>query len=404
MEHAQSHLDAYREQARSWLAENAAEYSEPREFPEEELVRRSKDWIRRKHEAGYSAIDEPVDAGGAGGTAAQAAVFAQEEARYYTPTFTGVSIGFNMAMTAIKRHGTPEQYRHFGTLTHRGEITWCQLFSEPSAGSDLAALRTRATKEGDSWIVNGQKVWSSWAHHADWGILIARSDPSVPKHKGLTFFVIDMKSPGVDVRPIRQITGKSDFNETFLTDVVVPDEHRIGAQGEGWACCMSVLATERNRSGGSDEEDREGSVMYLLRRAGATTRGDRTALDDPAVRNRLADWYAREQGLANFSRRLKAAATADEPLPATVSMMKLVSATMMQETNAFLMDLDEYGGLFNSPDQGRERVFYQYLWSAAMRIAGGADEVLRNQLAERALGMPGEPRADKGVPFNELPY
>jgi len=404
MDDARSDLETFRRQARRWLAENAAEYAEPREFPEDELVRRSKEWIRRKHEAGYSAIDEPEEAGGAGGTPAQAAVFAQEEARYYTPTFTGVAIGFNMAMTAIKRHGTPEQYRHFGTLTHRGDITWCQLFSEPAAGSDLAALRTRAAPQGDSWIINGQKVWSSWAHHADWGILIARSDPAVPKHKGLTFFVLDMTSPGVDVRPIRQITGKSDFNETFLNDVVVPDEHRIGAQGEGWACCMSVLATERNRSGGFADEDREGSVMYLLRRAAATPRGDGTALDDRAVRNRLADWYVREQGLANFSRRLTATAKAGEPLPATVSMMKLVSATMMQETNAFLMDIDEFGGLFNTSEHNRERVFYQYLWSAAMRIAGGADEVLRNQLAERALGMPGEPRADKGVPFNELPY
>jgi alkylation response protein AidB-like acyl-CoA dehydrogenase len=395
--------DAYRAKARRWLEANAAEYAEPREFDEAELVRRSKAWIRAKHEAGYSAIAEPVDAGGAGGTAAQAAIFAQEEARYHTPTFTGVSIGFNMAMTAIRRHGSAEQYRHFGTLTHRGDITWCQLFSEPAAGSDLAALRTRAVKNGDHWIVNGQKVWSSWAHHADWGILVARTDPAVPKHKGLTFFVVDMKTPGVEVRPIRQITGKSDFNETFLTDVVVPDSCRIGAEGEGWAVCMTVLATERNASGGGGE-DREGAVMRLIRQALRTRRGAGTALDSHAVRARIADWHVREQGLVNFTRRLKATMTAGQPLPPTVAMMKLVSATMMQETNAFRMDLDEYGGLFSTPERDRDDVFYQYLWSAAMRIAGGADEVLRNQLAERALGMPGEMRADKGVPFNELPH
>jgi alkylation response protein AidB-like acyl-CoA dehydrogenase len=400
-----AHLDddAYRAKARRWLEENAAEYAERREFDEAELVRRSKAWIRTKHEAGYSAIAEPVDAGGAGGTPAQATIFAQEEARYHTPTFTGVSIGFNMAMTAIRRHGTPEQYRHFGTITHRGDITWCQLFSEPAAGSDLAALRTRAVKDGDHWIVNGQKVWSSWAHHADWGILVARTDPAVPKHKGLTFFVVDMKTPGVEVRPIRQITGKSDFNESFLTDVVVPDSCRIGAEGEGWAVCMSVLATERNASGGAGE-DGEGSVMRLIREAMSTRRGAGTALDSRAVRARLADWHVREQGLKNFTRCLKATMTAGQPLPPTVAMMKLVSATMMQETNAFRMDLDEYGGLFSTPERDREDVFYQYLWSAAMRIAGGADEVLRNQLAERALGMPGEMRADKGVPFNELPH
>jgi alkylation response protein AidB-like acyl-CoA dehydrogenase len=396
--------DAFRAQARRWLAEHAVDYAERREYDEAELVRRSKAWIRAKHAAGYSAIAEPVEVGGASGTPAQAAIFAQEEARYHTPTFTGVSIGFNMAMTAIRRHGTSEQYRHFGTLTHRGDITWCQLFSEPAAGSDLAALRTRAVKAQDHWVVNGQKVWSSWAHHADWGILVARTDPTVPKHKGLTFFVVDMNSPGVEVRPIRQITGKSDFNETFLTDVVVPDSGRIGAEGEGWAVCMSVLATERNASGGADSEGRENSVMRLIREALDTRRGAGSALDSQSVRAKLADWHVREQGLKNFARRLKATSTAGQPLPATVAMMKLVSATMMQETNAFRMDLDEYGGLFDTPDRDREDLFYQYLWSAAMRIAGGADEVLRNQLAERALGMPGEMRADKGVPFNELPH
>ena len=398
--------EEYRAQVRNWLAKNATEYREPREFSDDELVRRSKEWIRRKHDAGYSAIDEPATAGGAGGTSRQATIFAQEEARYHMPTFTGVNIGFAMGMTAIKRHGTPEQYNHFGTLTHRGDITWCQLFSEPAAGSDLAALRTRAVRDGANWIVNGQKVWSSWAHHADWGILVARTDATAPKHQGLTFFVVDMKSPGVDVRPIRQITGDSDFNETFLTDVVISDANRIGAEGEGWAVCMSVLATERNqtRGSGGDPASRQDSVISLLRKAAATPSGSGTALDSRVVRAKLASWYVQEQGLKNFGRRLRASLQASEQLPPTVAMTKLVSATLMQETNAFLMDLDEYGGLFTSTETDRSNVFYQYLWSAAMRIAGGADEVLRNQLAERALGMPGEMRADKGVPFNELPH
>ena len=400
----QARDDGYRKQVREWLAENAAEYTEPREYSETELVARSKAWIRRKHGAGYSAIAEPVAAGGAGGTARQAAVFAREEARYHTPIFTGVGIGFDMTMAAVKRHGTPQQYDHFGTLTHRGDITWCQLFSEPSAGSDLAALRTRAVKDGDNWVVNGQKVWSSWAHHADWGILIARTDPAVAKHNGLTFFLVDMKSPGIEVRPIRQITGKSDFNETFLTDVVIPDANRVGAEGEGWACCMTVLATERNRTrtaraGG----DRSGSVLSLIQQAAATPRQGGSALDSRAVRAKLARWYVREQGLKNFGRRLDEQARSGDGLPATVALVKLVSATLLQETHAFLMDLDEFEGTFSSDETDREEVFYQYLWSSAMRIAGGADEVLRNQLAERALGMPGEMRADKGVPFNELP-
>lgn len=391
--------DQYRDAVVAWLSEHAAEYAQPREFDEDELVRRSKEWVRKKHDAGYSAITEPVEAGGAGGTPAQAAIFAREEAKYYTPTFTGIGIGFAMAMTAIKNHGSEEQYRKFGTLTHRGDITWCQLFSEPAAGSDLAGLRTKAVKEGDHWVVNGQKVWSSWAHHADWGILVARSNPDVPKHNGLTFFVVDMKSPGVDVRPIRQITGDSDFNETFLEDVVIPDENRIGAEGEGWGCCMSVLATERNQSrGGANEAQQPDSILSITKKA-----ANLGALDSSANREKLAMWYVKEQGLKNYGKRLRESMGKDPQLMTTVPLMKLTSATQMQETNAFMMDLDGFSGLFEETNPGQDQTFYRYLWSAAMRIAGGADEVLRNQLAERSLGMPGEMRADKGVPFNKLP-
>ena len=397
--------DEYRNQVRAWLAENAAGYTEPRAFPEAELVAHSKAWIRRKHDAGYSAIAEPTSAGGAGGTPRQAAIFAEEETRYHTPIFTGVGIGFDMTMAAVKRHGTQEQYDRFGTLTHRGDITWCQLFSEPAAGSDLAALRTRAVRDGDNWVVNGQKVWSSWAHHTDWGILVARTDAAVPKHNGLSFFLVDMKSPGIEVRPIRQITGRSDFNATFLTDVVVPDANRVGAEGEGWACCMTVLATERNRSRNARAGGNlSGSVLSLIRQAAAAPRQGGSALDSRAVRAKLARWYVREQGLKNFGRRLDEQVRSGDGLPATVALVKLVSASLLQETHAFLMDLDEFEGAFSSSEANRDEVFHQYLWSSAMRIAGGADEVLRNQLAERALDMPGEMRADKGVPFNELPY
>ena len=393
-------LADYRAQVKLWLAEHAAEYAEPREFDAEELVRRSKDWLRKRYQAGYSAVAEPVAVGGRGGTSDQAAVYAEEEARYDTPTFTGIAIGFNMAMVALKYHGTSEQYQQFGKLTYSGEITWCQLFSEPSAGSDLAALRTRAVRQGDQWIVNGQKVWSSWAHHADWGILIARSDPTLAKHQGLTFFVLDMRSPGVEVRPIRQITGDSEFNETFMTDVVIPDAYRVDAEGAGWKVCMTVLASERNmsrRSGG--EEQKADSVISLVHKAVASGK-----IGDREVQERLANWFVREQGLKHFGQRLRESGGKDADLMTRVPLTKLISASLMQETNAFLMDLDEYAGLFSETNPDQDETFYRYLWSSAMRIAGGADEVLRNQLAERALGMPGEMRADKGVPFNELPH
>lgn len=393
---------AFREEVRSWLAKNAAEYREPHEWSEEELVRRSLEWQAKKAAAGFGLVTEPPELGGRNGTRQMELIFAEEQARYFIPTFTGLSIGFGMALPTIKRHGTAEQYRRFAEPTIKGEAAWCQLFSEPAAGSDLAGLRTKAVRDGDKWIVNGQKVWSSWAHHARFGILLARTDPTVVKHKGLTFFVLDMTTPGVEVRPIQQISGKSDFNETFLTDVVIPDANRIGAEGEGWACAMTVLMNERNGAGERHAASHD-AVRNLIDRAREARRGSGTALDSAVVRAKLAQWWVEEQGLKNYGERIRAATSKGEPPPPAVAMMKLVSATKMQLSNAFLMDLGEYDGLFAGPDHPeQEAVFQQYLWSSAMRIAGGADEILRNQLAERVLGMPSEPRMDK-VPFNQLP-
>ncbi len=396
--------NAFRAEVRVWLSANAAEYVEPPAEPwaEAELVRRSREWARRKAEAGYAAITAPKTVGGGGLTQRHASIFTQEEARYATPTFTGMGIALGMALPVIRRHGTREQYERFARPTIRGDYAWCQLFSEPAAGSDLAAIRTRAVRDGDNWIINGQKVWSSWAHHAQYGILLARTDPGVVKHKGLTFFLVDMTAPGIEVRPIRQISGKSDFNETFLTDVVIPDACRIGAVGEGWACAMTVLMNERNGSGGGSNDPT--AVSALIQAARSTPRGDGTALDSAAVRAKLAQWYVEEQGLKNYGLRIQAATAQGEAPPPAVAMIKLVSATKMQQANAFLMDLDEYDGLFSEPAHpDRDDVFYNYIWSSALRIAGGADEVLRNQLAERVLGMPSEMRADKDVPFDKLP-
>jgi alkylation response protein AidB-like acyl-CoA dehydrogenase len=393
---------AFRAEVRAWLAQNAAEYRDSVEWPEKELVARSLAWQQRKAQAGYGALAASVAVGGRD-SQRLAAIFMEEESRYYTPTFTGLGIGFGMALPTILRHGTPEQYERYAKPTIAGKHGWCQLFSEPSAGSDLAGLRTRAVRSGDNWIVNGQKVWSSWAHHADFGILLARTNPNVVKHQGLTFFILDMKSPGVEVRPIRQISGKSDFNETFLTDVVIPDANRIGAEGEGWACAMTVLMNERQGSSGASPRLRHDEVRSMIRTALNTARGAGTALDSASVRARLAQWWIEEQGLKHLGQRVMEATKKGEPPSPIAAMMKLVSATKLQQTNAFLMDLGEYGGLFSEPDRpGQEEVFDQYLWSSAMRIAGGADEILRNQLAERVLGMPSEPRMDK-VPFNQLP-
>lgn len=393
---------AYRAEVRAWLAENApAHVLAPGEEPSDaEEVRRGRAWQRCLADAGYAGIALPKAVGGQGGTALQAVLFAEEEARYALPKGPYIGIGQGMALAAIVQHGSPEQIERFVRPTLRGELTWCQLFSEPGAGSDLAGLRTRAVPDGDGWAVNGQKVWSSWAHEADWGLLLARTDAGVPKHRGLSFFVLDMKTPGIDLRPIRQISGASDFNETFLTDVHVPDECRLGAVGAGWRVAMTVLGSERLNTG-SEEPTR--SVAELIDYARATPRGDGSALDSGAVQLALATAYAQEQAERHFQSRMRTLWSRGEDPGALPSLIKLSFAGRLQKMAGLSLEMREFAGIAPEPeDVFSGQVSLDYLWSVVMRIAGGADEVLRNQLAERVLGMPPEVRIDKDVPFNQL--
>jgi len=395
---------AYRAAARAWLAANAPAFYSPPGPPGHEPAALQKGWARRKWEAGYSGIDVPEAAGGAGGTPRQARIFAEEEAAYAVPR----SAAHYLVLAALMTFGTPEQIKRWGTSMWSGAGLWTQLFSEPSAGSDLGALRTRAVRRGDDWIVNGQKVWSSYAHRADYGFMVARTDGSVPKHKGLTFFFIDMRQPGVEVRPIRQMTGAADFNEVFFTDAVIPDADRIGAVGQGWAVTMTVLGAERTGGGGTagfgEGPDSPVSGANLVRAAGKARRGAGVALDSAQVRAQLAQWHVEEQGIANFSRRLREIAAAGGELPPTSPVVKLTSARRIQQALSFLMDLEEYAGVVQDADWPRDDKFYDYLYAPIFRIAGGSDEILRNQLSERALGMPGDIRLDKDRPFDELPF
>ena len=390
---------AFREEARAWLKDNAPQFEMPlHELSDAEEVALGRAWQKRLSEGGYAGILLPKELGGRGATIAEATVFAEEENKYRLPKEAYIGIGLGMALPVIFKHGTPEQIEKFAGPTLRGEFTWCQLFSEPSAGSDLAAVRTRAVKDGDSYIVNGQKVWSSWAHHADWGILITRTDPTVPKHKGLTFFVVDMKTPGIEVRPIRQISGASDFNETFLTDVRIPESCRVGAEGEGWACAMTVLMGERLNQGG----ERTGGIGALIRYAAETPRDGGTALDNGAIRNALAAAYAEEQGERYFQARLRTMVSRGENPGALASMVKLAFTNRYQKTAGTALEMRGPAGLVAEEGSETARIQYDYVWSTALRVAGGADEVLRNQISERVLGMPGEMRADKNVPFDKL--
>jgi len=393
---------AFRAEARAWLAAHAPAHVIPDSvrLDDAEEVRRGRLWQKTLHEGGYAGILLPKALGGRGGTVIEAVVFGEEESRYNLPKGPYIGIGLGMGLPVIGKHGTEAQIARFAEPTLRGDMTWCQLFSEPGAGSDLANVRTRAVRDGDDWVINGQKVWSSWAHHADFGILVTRTDPTVPKHKGLTFFVLDMKSPGIDVRPIRQISGASDFNETFMVDVRVPDANRIGAVGEGWACCMTVLMGERlNQSSG----ERAG-IRALVDYAEATPRGEGgTALDSSATRLALATAYAEEQAEKHFQARLRTMVSRGENPGALAAMVKLAYASRLQTTSGLALELRELAGIAADPaDTETRRIWHDYIWSTALRIAGGADEVLRNQISERVLGMPGDMRADKSVPFDQL--
>jgi len=392
---------AFRAEARAWLSANAPAHVVPQAavLDDAEEVERGKAWQRAVHDGGYAGITLPRALGGRGGSVIEAVVFSEEEARYNLPKGPYIGIGLGMAIPVIAKHGTDAQREGFIAPTLRGELTWCQLFSEPSAGSDLANLRTKAVRDGDDWIVNGQKVWSSWAHRSDWGILVVRTDPTVPKHKGLTFFVVDMKSPGIDIRPIRQISGASDFNETFLTDVRIPDANRIGAVGEGWACCMTVLMGERLGSG-----SHKSAVGPLLDLAAATpSQSGGNALDSGSVRLALAQAYAEEQGGRYFEARLRTMVSRGENPGALAGMIKLAYAGRLQRTTGLALELRGQDGIAPAPEDTATRQIQQdYIWSTVMRIAGGADEVLRNQIAERVLGMPGDVRADKDMPFDQI--
>jgi alkylation response protein AidB-like acyl-CoA dehydrogenase len=390
----------FRSQVKNWLAAHApaAALAAGQSLPDDALIARARVWQHAKASAGYGAILWPTHIGGRSGTPIEQVIFDEEEAAYRLPTGPFVRMGMHMALPSILGHGTDAQLQRFAPPTLRGDMLWCQLFSEPGAGSDLAAVRTRAVRHNGGWLINGQKVWSSWAHHADYGFILARTDPSLPKHKGLGFFLIDMRTAGIEVRPIRQISGQSDFNETFLTDVFVPDENRIGAEGEGWACAMTVLTSERIASGAEPERSL-GGIRGLIDRAAAAG-----VLDSSAVQERLARWYAREQGLKYFHSRMITKLSKGQMLGAEASLTKLVYATQLQEISAFDMDILGYAGcVAEENDRFRHQVFDNYYWSSAMRIAGGTDEILRNQLAERVLNLPGEPRIDKNIPFDQLP-
>jgi len=284
-----------------------------------------------------------------------------------------------------------------------GEEIWCQLFSEPAAGSDLAGARTRAEKDGDTWVVNGSKIWTTLGHVADWGILVARTDPNKPKHKGLGFFLLDMKTPGITVKPIKQISGSSGFNEIFFENVRIPDAMRVGPEGGGWRAALEVLMNERvivgQMSGGSE------GIEDMLRLARVTEMEDGPAIANAAVREKIADWYVQAQGLKYINYRTLTAISRGVTPGVENAIGKAVGAVYGQELPAFAMELMDLGGIIRDPNVSPQQAGFQESWimSPALRIGGGTDEILKNIIAEQVMGLPGDIRVDKDVAFNALP-
>jgi acyl-CoA dehydrogenase len=283
-----------------------------------------------------------------------------------------------------------------------GEEIWCQLFSEPAGGSDVAGLRTRAERDGDDWVINGQKIWTTGAQFSDYGLLLTRTDANAQKHKGLTMFYLSMKTPGVEVRPIKQASGASGFNEVFFTDVRIPDSQRVGEVGQGWQVALTTLMHERLAVGGGQGGGLD--VPQLLALARELELEDGPAIKNASVREKLADWYVRSAGLKYTTYRTMTALSRGQQPGPEASIAKVVVASKLQDLAAFAMELEGEAGALKGEDAPMHGAF-QMGWMSApgLRIAGGTDEILRNIIAERVLGLPQDVRLDKDKPFNQLP-
>ncbi len=395
---------AFRAEVRSWLDANAP-HELRRELEEAPFGRlqlktadateASRAWQKKKYDAGWACLAWPKEYGGRGATPIERVIFGQEEG-VYGKLSALFGIGHGMCGPTVMAWATEEQKRRLLPKLAEGTENWCQLFSEPSGGSDVAGLRTRAERDGDEWVVNGQKIWTSVAHLADWGLLILRTDPTVPKHDGLTMFFLDMKSPGIEIRPIKQANGQSDFNEVFFTDVRIPDSQRLGAVGQGWKVSITTLMNERASIGARAIT----GLPELMEFVAGTD-----AIDNPAVRSKLAGWAAKASGLKYTSYRAISALSKGETPGPENSIGKLVSGSMLQEIAMFALDLQGEAGILTDPAQAEAAARFQAILmrSPAVRIEGGTDEILRNIIAERVLGLPPDIRADKGIPFNKVP-
>jgi alkylation response protein AidB-like acyl-CoA dehydrogenase len=392
---------AYRAEARAFLEAHASlrrgegDWSNgpidhsPR--AEREYFDRCRQWQQTRFDHGWAGITWPVSVGGRGGTAWQEIIFNQEMARFdVTSGFLAATIG--MVGSLLIAHGSDEQRgRHLRRLL-RGDDAWCQLFSEPGAGSDLANLSARADRDGDEFVVNGQKVWNSNAHLCDWGILIARTNFEVAKHRGISFFIVDMHTPGIEPRPLRQITGHTHFTEVFLTDVRIPAANVVGSVDDGWGPTRTVLSSEATMIGTTTTSGNASAVIALARDVGGAM--------DPRVRQLLARVVSEERILGYMSDRVLSAVRAGTPSPIDPSVLKVYWSETRAYRDEVAVDLLGPAGTLAGADAPKNGYWQTQMlnryWGT---VGGGTSEVHRTMIGERALGLPAEPRVDKGAPF-----
>ncbi len=356
-------------------------------------------WWQRLSRAGYVAPTWPPEYGGLGSSRATAIAVSRMLSRYRVPNFSLGLIGLDLVGPAILRWGTPEQKRDLLPAIVSREHVWCQLFSEPGAGSDLAGLSTRAVRDGDRWCISGQKVWSSFAHEATHGILLARTNPDVPKHEGITVFLIAMDQPGISVRPLRHIAGDVEFNEVFLDDAVVSDEMRLGELDNGWKITVSVLLNERQSasgSGGALPGTTTGrSVDALVRR--------HAPVADPVLRQRLAKAYIDDLMVQVTSRRAAARRKRGDGAGSEGSVLKVLSTEHAKELADLAADLEGLGGqAWVEDDHFRDKTAWSLMRVQSKTISGGTSEIQRNILGERILGLPKEPADDRNTPWAKV--
>jgi alkylation response protein AidB-like acyl-CoA dehydrogenase len=378
-------------------SDNVAVFHNFSEDEERDRLEATRAWQRKKFDAGYAMINWPAELGGRGLPSSYLRAYNTEEAKFVTPSageLPPTSMG--LIATTVAAYGTPEQKRQWIEPLMRMDELACQLFSEPSAGSDLASLTTRAARDGDEWVLNGQKVWTSGARFADWGLAITRTDFDVPKHRGLTAFMVPFSAPGVDVRPIKQMSGGANFNEVFLTDVRVGDDLRLGPVGEGWRVALTCLGFERDHSGGGGGGHVGGGfkrVLLTARHLGLTR--------EPLMRQRLADLYIHHRVAQMTNRRAAAVIKAGQTPGPEASLGKLMWTANMTRVSDAISAVLGPALLADTGDWGTYAWTEHVLGAPGYRIAGGSDEIQRNIIGERVLGLASEPRVDKDVPFAE---